>query len=60
MSVHQVVNQGDTVALSATAEDADGDSLTYLWSITSKPKNSNAKLTYRRTKTASFIADKKG
>ncbi|MCK5855478.1 MAG: hypothetical protein KAG56_09680, partial [Sulfurovaceae bacterium] len=56
----QVVNQGDSVNLSATAIDLDGDSLTYLWTIKSKPNGSDAQINNSRRKSASFVADESG
>jgi len=52
-----VVNIGETVNLSATATDVDGDNLTYLWSMKSKPNNTHATLSSSTTKTTSFKAD---
>ena len=59
-SGNQVVNQGATVNLSATAIDVDGDSLTYLWTMKSKPSGSDAQINNSRRKNASFEADKGG
>jgi len=59
-SGNQVVNQGDTINLQATAIDVDGDSLTYLWTIKDKPNGSDAQIDNRRRKNASFTADESG
>jgi len=59
-SGNQVVNQGETINLQATAIDVDGDSLTYLWTIKDKPNGSDAQIDNRRRKNASFTADESG
>ncbi len=59
-SENKVVNQGETVNLSATAMDVDGDSLTYLWKIKSKPNGSEAQLSNSRTKRVSLLTDERG
>ena len=56
----QTVNQGDTVNLLATAEDVDGDELSYQWSIQSRPTGSEATLSSSTNKETSFVADKAG
>jgi len=40
----QTVNVGSTVYLEATAFDVDGDELSYLWTMKSRPENSEAEL----------------
>jgi len=56
----QTVNQGEKVNLSATAGDVDGDSLTYDWSIESKPQHSQAQIENSNSKNTSFITDRSG
>jgi alpha-tubulin suppressor-like RCC1 family protein len=54
------VDVGDNVNLTAALiPDADGDRLTYIWSITQKPEGSDAKLSvrYSTTRNTSFRAD---
>ena len=60
ISGDQVVNQGETVNLSATAIDVDGDSLTYFWTIKNKPNGSDAQINNSRRKSASFVPDETG
>jgi len=51
----------DTVALTGSGSyDADGDSLSYRWSMTTKPNNSSATLTGADTMGPSFICDVAG
>ena len=57
----QSVVTGSTVHLDGTnSNDANGDSLTYLWTLTSKPTNSTATLSSTNATSPSFIADKNG
>lgn len=55
------VRIGSTVILNGSgSSDPDGDTITYSWSISSKPKGSKAKLTNLKSVSPTFIADKKG
>jgi hypothetical protein len=54
------VRQRSTVQLSGTAADANGDTLTFLWTMTSKPAASNTTLTGSTTLTPTFYADEAG
>lgn len=56
----QTVNTGDRAMVSAKAIDVDGDSLTYLWRIKSKPDGSEAELSNSRTKRVSLVTDEDG
>ena len=57
----QNVNVGDTVELDGSKSfDADGDSLTYSWSILSMPSGSTASLSQPTSATPVFVADKNG
>ncbi|MBA3026963.1 MAG: hypothetical protein FP820_11265 [Sulfurimonas sp.] len=57
----QNVHNGDSVTLNGSvSSDADGDSLTYAWSITSKPGSSNATLSDSTVVNPSFTADESG
>lgn len=57
----QTVPVGSTVHLDGSqSSDADGQTLTYSWSITSRPTGSTAVLTAPKTKTPSFVADQPG
>lgn len=59
--VDQNVYKGNTATLSGTASDADGDSLTYLWTVVSAPSGSTATISNATSLTgATFIPDKKG
>jgi chitinase len=50
-----------TVALDGSgSSDSDGDALSYVWSIVSKPEGSGSKLSGATTITPSFIPDKPG
>jgi beta-glucanase (GH16 family) len=58
---NQSVLAGSTVALDGSrSSDADGDALTYAWSITSKPLGSTAVLSNARAVRPSFVADLAG
>jgi hypothetical protein len=58
---NRTVAQGATVQLNGTgSSDADGDPLTYLWTITSKPAGSNAALSSAAAVSPTFIADRLG
>lgn len=57
----QTVTAGQTVSLSGnSSSDADGDSLTYSWSLTSIPSGSSAVLSNSANVNASFTADLTG
>lgn len=57
----QTVTVGDTVQLDGSGTvDADGDSVSYLWSITSIPENSQASLSDAGSLSPTFIADIEG
>ena len=57
----QSVVTGSVVTLNgANSSDANGDSLTYLWTITSKPSNSSASLSSSTSVNPTFTADKAG
>jgi RHS repeat-associated protein len=57
----QTVLAGTTVQLNGSAStDVDGDPLTFRWSITSKPSNSNAVLSDPVSVTPTFFADQLG
>ena len=54
----QYVAAGETVKLSgAASQDANGDTLTYLWTLISKPAGSAANLSTPTKVSSSFIAD---
>jgi hypothetical protein len=58
---NQNVTTNSTVALTgALSSDANNDSLTYAWTITSKPATSSASLTNSTTVSPTFVADKAG
>lgn len=54
---NQTVVVGDTVTLTGSGTDANGDLLTYNWSFVSRPAGSVASLTGETTPTANFTAD---
>ncbi len=57
----QTVAQGATVSLDGTgSSDANGDPLTFFWSLTTTPAGSAAVLTGADTATPSFVADLAG
>jgi hypothetical protein len=57
----QTVAVGATVTLNGTgSHDADGDPLTYSWTLITRPAGSNAVLTGATTPSPTFVADKKG
>ncbi len=57
----QTVAAGSVVHLDGSGStDADGDSLTYSWVITSKPTGSNAALSNASSITPTFVADAAG
>lgn len=60
ISSDKSVDVGEKVDLTATAIDVDGDSLTYLWDIKTKPVSSVAVLTNAQSKKVSFVPDKVG
>lgn len=58
---NQSVGTGSKVALSGRASsDANGDTLTYSWTFTSKPANSTAALLNPTSDVSTFIADMAG
>ena len=58
---NQNVTTNSTVALTgALSSDANSDSLSYAWTITSRPATSSASLTNSSTVSPTFIADKAG
>lgn len=58
---NQSVVVGDTVFLNGSGStDANGDTITYMWSIVSAPAGSTAALIGANTATPSFIADAAG
>ena len=58
---NQTVAVGTTVTLNGTtSHDADGDPLTYSWTLVTRPPGSTAVLTGATTTSPTFVADKKG
>ena len=57
---NQTVTVGDTVNLTGTATDVDGDALTFSWRLLSLPGGSSASLNTWSTSKTSFIADVAG
>jgi len=57
---NQTVNVGDTVNLTGTATDIDGDPLTFSWRLLSAPTGSTTTLNAWNTSKASFVADVAG
>jgi len=56
-----IIQVGTTVQLDGShSYDPDGDTITYLWTITTKPQNSLATLASATTATTSFVADVDG
>lgn len=53
----QYVVSGSTVALQAVASDADGDALTYSWSLVANQPGSSAVLANANTATPTFVSD---
>ena len=54
----QSVNVGDSVSLNGGgSKDADGDAITYSWSITTRPSGSTAELSGAATASPTFTAD---
>ncbi|MBM4065868.1 MAG: hypothetical protein FJ266_09555 [Planctomycetes bacterium] len=59
--VDQSVNVNDTVTLNGSgSSDADGDTITYGWSFTTKPSGSTAVLSGATSANPTFTADKVG
>ena len=57
----QTSNSGSTIILDGSSSiDADGDNLTYSWSIVIKPQGSNAKILNSDSVKPSFTADQDG
>ena len=54
---NQTVTVGDTVNLSGTGTDADGDALTFSWRLLSVPTGSTTTLNAWSTSKANFVAD---
>jgi len=59
--MNQIVALGETVQLDGSgSSDADGDSLTYSWSLTSRPPGSEAVLSNATAVNPTFVADLPG
>ncbi len=59
--VNQSVAKDDTVYLDGSlSSDANGDALTYAWSLVSKPSDSNASLSDSTLAIPTFVADQAG
>jgi hypothetical protein len=57
----QVVFEGTKVTLNGSGStDADGDSLTYLWTLLTQPSGSKARLTQNKSVNPTFTADQLG
>jgi hypothetical protein len=56
----QRVSPGDTVTLTGSGTDADGDALTFQWKLISHPDNSGAVLSSTTAPSPSFVADRGG
>ncbi len=56
----QNVTKGDFVTLNGSGVDADGDSLTFVWSFISRPSGSTAVLSDPNVANSSFTADQSG
>ena len=58
---NQTVSSNATVILDgSSSSDVDGDSLTYLWTLISRPAGSNAILSGARSVAPTFVADRGG
>jgi hypothetical protein len=59
--VDQEIETGDSVTLDAsTSSDANGDTLTFLWTLTTKPSTSNAAINITTAEAPTFVADEPG
>lgn len=56
----QTVHVGDTVTLTGSGSDPDGELVSYLWTLSSSPAGSTATLSGTTAPTTSFIADVAG
>ena len=56
----QVVTKGSDVILNGAGYDADGDVLSYQWSLLSQPAGSQATLVNQTTQVSQFVADQVG
>jgi MYXO-CTERM domain-containing protein len=57
---NQTVARGATVTLQGSGSDADGDPLTFAWTLPTRPATSTAVLSNANTPTPTFVADKVG